>query len=585
MKPGEPLMPKAMPITRRHAMQAAAATAVAAAAGPARAAAPFFKLYMMIPNSQPARMIWGTLAAQQMTRIGIDVVSSFVPFTVISPRRNQGGGKTYVDGGWDCYLERYYYSSIKPTPNSLFESRLVPPAGQNFYYVEDKDLDASMEKYAASTDPAAQMDAIHAFEKRWYDIQPMTILFYPQDVIAVNPKLTGFESTTFNPTFYPRAENWTIDGAGADATAAFASWPAPTSLVPMFTIGYHESNIFGPVYNCLYEYDSWQNKTLVPALATGHTASADGKTWVVTLRQGVKWHSGEEFTAADVKFTFDTLLDPAYVSPYRAVVQEVLGSKDACKATGKYEVTFNLPAYNILFLNMMMGAMAIMPMHAYKDIKPEALRGHIASTWLGSYTVKTSDGKSYTAHGGIGTGPWVAQGYDPSRKSYRMTKNKDYWRKTPGNVETFYVVNIEGTDSVLSALKSGDIDAHDPMYDIGSLVSTIDKSWGTVHTFDSYKWQHICYNLRHPVFGTGVDTPLGKQDPSRAAEAAAYIRQAISHAMPREQIVKEIAAGYGWPGTVAMPWSAPEYDHDILKPIAFDLDLAKQYMQKAGYTY
>jgi ABC-type transport system substrate-binding protein len=353
----------------------------------------------------------------------------------------------------------------------------------------------------------------------------------------------------------------------------------------MYTIGYNESNIFGPVYNRLYEYDNWQNKNLVPALAESHTVSDDGKRWVLTLRKGVTWHSGETFTSADVKFTFDTLLNPAYGSPFRASMQEVLGSPDACKVTGPYEVTFDLPAYNVLFFNMLMGAMAIMPMHAYKDIKPEALRGHVSSTWLGSYTVKTSDGKSYTAHGGIGTGPWIAQGYDPSRKSYKMTRNPNYWKKTPGNVETFFVVNIQGTDSVLSALKSGDIDCHDPMYDIGSLVSTIDKSWANVVTFDSYKWQHICYNLKHPVFGTGVDTPLGKQDPSRAAEAAAYVRQAISHAIPRDQIVKEIAAGYGQPGTVAMPWSAPEYDHETLKPIAYDLDLARQFMQKAGYVY
>jgi len=95
-----------------------------------------------------------------------------------------------------------------------------------------------------------------------------------------------------------------------------------------------------------------------------------------------------------------------------------------------------------------------------------------------------------------------------------------------------------------------------------------------VARFDSYKWQHICYNLRHPVFGTGVDTPLGKQDPSRAYEAASAIRKAISYAMPREQIVQEIAAGLGHPGTVAMPWSAPEYDHDLLKPIPFDMDQA-----------
>jgi len=199
--------------------------------------------------------------------------------------------------------------------------------------------------------------------------------------------------------------------------------------------------------------------------------------------------------------------------------------------------------------------------------------------------VKTSAGESFTAHGGIGTGPWIPAGYDASRKAYKYTRNEKYWKKMSGNVKTFFIVNINGTDAALSALKSGDIDAHDPMYDIGSLLSTIDPSWGKVHRFDSYKWQHVCYNLRHPVFGTGVDTPLGKQDPSRAFEAAAYIRKAISFATPRDQIVQEIAAGLGHPGTVAMPWSAPEYDHDLLKPIPFDMDQARAWMTKAGYSY
>jgi len=232
-----------------------------------------------------------------------------------------------------------------------------------------------------------------------------------------------------------------------------------------------------------------------------------------------------------------------------------------------------------------LGSYAIMPEHAYKDIKPESLHGHSANTWLGSYTVKTSDGNSFTAHGAVGTGPWIPTGFDASRKAYGYKRNEAYWKPHTGNVKAFYIVNINGTDAVLSALKAGEIDAHDPMYDIGPVVSTIDPSWGKVVTFDSYKWQHICYNLKHPVFGLGIETPLGKSDPSRAAEAAAYIRQAISHAMPRDQIVKEIAGGYGEPGTVPMAWSAPEYDHDLLKPIAYDLDLARQYMEKAGYAY
>jgi ABC-type transport system substrate-binding protein len=93
---------------------------------------------------------------------------------------------------------------------------------------------------------------------------------------------------------------------------------------------------------------------------------------------------------------------------------------------------------------------------------------------------------------------------------------------------------------------------------------------------------HIAYNLKHPVFGQYRDL-LGKSDLSRR-RAAAYIRQAISHAMPRDQIVKEIAGGYGNAGTVPMA-GRPEYDHDLLKPIAYDLDLARKYMEKAGYTY
>ncbi|HEV2674751.1 MAG TPA: ABC transporter substrate-binding protein [Aliidongia sp.] len=572
-------------VSRRTVLQASLATALTAVAGPARAATPFFKLYLMIPNSQPARMVWGTLAAAQMSRIGIDVVSSFVPFTVIAPRRAGGEGKTHVDGGWDSYLERYYYPSIEPSPYTLFGSTEMPPSGQNFYYVGDKEIDRSLLAVANSLHDSDRLQAYHDFEKRWYDIQPMTILFYPQDVIAVNPKLTGFDATTYNPTFYPQPEHWTIDGAGADGTAAFASWPPPSSLIPMYTISYHESNIFGPAYNRLYEYRSWQDKTLIPALATGHTMSDDGKHWVVALRQGVKWHSGEEFTAADVKFTWDAMLNKAYSSQMQATCSRVFGDPSAYKVTGKYEITVDLPAYSLDFLNTILGALAIMPEHAYKDIKPEALRSHSANTWIGSYTVKTSDGKSFTAHGAVGTGPWIPTGFDPSRKAYGYKRNEAYWKPHTGNVKTFYIVNINGTDAALSALKAGEIDAHDPMYDIGPVVSTIDAGWGKVVTFDSYKWQHICYNLKHPVFGVGTETPLGKSDPSRAAEAAAYIRQAISHAMPRDQIVKEIAGGYGAPGTVPMAWSAPEYDHDLLQPIAYDLDLARKYMEKAGYTY
>ncbi len=55
--------------------------------------------------------------------------------------------------------------------------------------------------------------------------------------------------------------------------------------------------------------------------------------------------------------------------------------------------------------------------------------------------------------------------------------------------------------------------------------------------------------------------------------------------MPRDEIVKGIAGRYGAAGAVPMAWSAPDYDHGLLKPIAYDMEIAKAFMEKAGYRY
>ncbi len=543
-----------------------------------------FKTYVMIPNNQPARMVWGTLSAAQMEKLGIEVESMYVPWSIIIPRRTTGKGKPHAQGGWDIYFERYYYNTIVPHPETLFQSNKIPPNGPNYYYIEFPELDKTLERYTTAKTSEEHMAAIIEFQKWWYENEPMIILFYPEDVIAINPKLKGFDSTTFNPVFYPRPENWIIEGAGDKATATFAEYPEPTGLLPMYTSGYSQSNIFGPVHNCLLEYDNWQNKKLIPALAESYSVSEDGLTWTINLRQGVRWHSGWPFTAHDVRFTWDVILDERYSSEYNATLKQIMGSPEAYKVTGEYQITVTLPQYSSLFLEWVMGAIAIMPEHAYKDIPPESLRGHPANTWLDTYKVKQPNGGEFVAYGAIGTGPWIPQGYDPTRKAYKMVKNHDYWKPTSGNVETYYTVIISGSDAVLSALKAGEVDAMDPMYSIENLVPTIKPEWGKVLTFDSYKWQHLCFNLRHPVFGTGEATPLGKQDPAKAREAARYVRKAISHAIPRAKIVEQIVSGYGKEGTVPIPYTAPEYQHELLKPIVYDMSLAKEYMRKAGYS-
>jgi ABC-type transport system substrate-binding protein len=97
-------------------------------------------------------------------------------------------------------------------------------------------------------------------------------------------------------------------------------------------------------------------------------------------------------------------------------------------------------------------------------------------------------------------------------------------------------------------------------------------------------WQEQGFNMRNPIFGTGVNTPAGKVDPAKAASSALHIRSAISHLIPREKIIQDLLSGVGtplatWLGPGWGTWYTPE-----LKPDAFDINMAVSELQAAGYS-
>lgn len=562
--------------TRRAMIRVALGGALATPAlRGARAAAPYFKLNLLIPDFPAPRMAWGTLIARQIAQLGIEVTPAYLSPDEIATRRSLY--ETHVDGGWDMVLERCNYASVKPVPSALFGSRVPSIAGQGLQGLEDGPLDRAMDDYATSLDLGAQDTAIKAFQKRWLEIEPATILLYPQDLIATNPNLTGLTTSTARPAFPPHPERWTIGGRGPTPGATFACWPPPTSLLPLYWRSYPDSNAAGPVYDQLMEYDG---DTLGPALAAGVEQSPDGKRWVIDLRPGVVWHNGEPFTAADAKFTFDTILDPETGSDSRAILAEVFGGPDACQVTAPLQLTIDLPRASLLMREFVLAAIPILPRHALADVPPAQLRTHPANTWRTPWTVQTARGP-YTTQGGIGTGPWICAGYDPAHQSFSYTRQPRHWRASPGNATAYRHVNIQATDALLAALRSGDVDAHDPVYDLGALPAGLDPALRILR-LDGRKWQQLSYNLRHPLLGSGVETPLGKQDPARTSEAAAALRRAISYAIPRDEIIRQFG-NEGRPGTVPIPFTAPEYDHEANRPIPFDMDLARRTLAQAGY--
>src|ERR1700687_4482251 len=93
----------------------------------------------------------------------------------------------------------------------------------------------------------------------------------------------------------------------------------------------------------MYKQDVAQSslQTVVPDLATSWTWSEDGKELIFPLHQGVKWHDGKPFTAADVKCTLDLLQGKAAEKPRINPRKSWFDNLSEVSTNGDYEVTFH----------------------------------------------------------------------------------------------------------------------------------------------------------------------------------------------------------------------------------------------------
>jgi len=174
---------------------------------------------------------------------------------------------------------------------------------------------------------------------------------------------------------------------------------------------------FMAVFNNLVIYDQAIARntfeTIRPELATAWKTSDDGKQLTFTLRQGVKWHDGKPFTSADVRCTFDMLMEKGETKFRRNPRGIWYENVEKLTANGDFEVSFHLkqPQPSLLAL-LGAGFSAMYPCH----VNPAQMRRHP-----------------------IGTGPFKFVEFR-TKEGIRLEKNRDYWK--PGRP---YVDAIEYT--------------------------------------------------------------------------------------------------------------------------------------------
>ncbi|MFC4455435.1 ABC transporter substrate-binding protein [Deinococcus sonorensis] len=201
---------------------------------------------------------------------------------------------------------------------------------------------------------------------------------------------------------------------GGDMTLALGD--SPQSLNYYGAIDNNLGLISQQLFDGLVEFN-FSTYKLEPALAESWTVSPDGKTYTFKLRQGTKWSDGQDFTADDVVFTYDQIIENPEARAGDAATFMQNGKKIVFKALDKNTVQATLSQPAPAFLLQMRNF--IMPKH--KLLKYSVEGGAKAADINNAWPTNVAPAEV------VGTGPFKLSSYTAGQK-VSLTRNPNYWK-------------------------------------------------------------------------------------------------------------------------------------------------------------
>ncbi len=307
-------------------------------------------------------------------------------------------------------------------------------------------------------------------------------------------------------------------------------------LLPMLASDSASADISGLIFNGLTKYD--RNLKIVGDLARSWDIKDGGLEIIFHLRKGVKWQDGAPFTADDVVFTYQTVINPRVPTPYSSnygPVQSVT-APDPYTVRVKYKEPF-APALESW-------GMGIIPRHILdgKDVSAEEYNRHP-----------------------VGTGPYMLREWVTGQKIV-LEANPDYFEGKP-LIEKYIMRIIPDDATMFLELKFGGID-------FMSLTPAQYKLQARTKFFDKY-----FQKFRYPSFGY---TYLGYNlldDKFKDVR----VRRALSHAIDKKSIIKGVLMGYGSPCTGPFPPESWAYNPHVNDP-HYDPRRALELFREAGWV-
>jgi ABC-type transport system substrate-binding protein len=319
------------------------------------------------------------------------------------------------------------------------------------------------------------------------------------------------------------------DAAKSGGVLKYALLRDPVGWEPHINQGWTTYTLMNAIYEPVIRYSL--KGALEPSLAV-RWENPDPLTYVLHLRKGVKFHSGNPFTAEDVKFSLERILDPKTAATRArefSVVQSVT-------VLDPYTVRITLKKPDAPFLELLASGEAVM----------------VDKKWAeagGSFKQQTS-----------GTGPFK-QGPFETGVRYTLVKNPDYWEQPYPYLDRIELATIAKDEVRVQALQTGSVDMAE--YIPWQAIKTLEQDRNTkvFVGYDTYNF--IRFNPKRPPF----DNPK--------------VRQAFNYLIDRKEIIDLAWGGIGKAMTAGLipegHWAYPN-----LHVWSYDPAKGKRLLAEAG---
>ena len=277
-----------------------------------------------------------------------------------------------------------------------------------------------------------------------------------------------------------------------------------------------------------------KHNKVVPDLAKEWVYDKKTKTYTFTLREDVKWHDGQAFTAKDVKFTLEAIMNPDNGSEIASNYEEI----ESIEMVDDYHLKIKLKENNVAILDYL--TIGILPAHLLEGKE-------LATDAFNQFP--------------IGTGPFKMERWDRGQ-SITMVRNDDYYGNKAKLEKVIFKIVADDKAKAIQ-LKSGELDLAQVTPKDGESFKD-DKNY-IIHDMRTADYRGILYNFNNPFFAKHRELP-----------------NALSYGIDRKKILDMVLLGQG--EVAYSPLQAGPYNNLEIEKYDYNPAKAKEMLEKAGWV-